>query len=383
MSRRYLRLLFVFSMFCFVLALGPVSEAAAPIEVREVTFAHGLTEDHQPIDRDASATFTSDQTIYLSVVLAGRPKEGIATARFYWHDELVGEAGVDLAELNSGVVFSIGQDTNIGYTLSPNQPWHVSNNHAEVYLGDELLGTYPYYVVPPPDAIPVSIDEVVTALGADENYIPVDPTNEFFADESVYLVGRGDLGTATWAQAKWYVNGVYDEAGSRNFTIGENSPAAGFSFSYLPVGGWATGVHSATLTVNDELVGAYEFAVEEPLFNKAAFMASFRLPTDGEIVEEGEGYDAGFATMLAGQEVLELYDAALTEEGWQLVGSDEAAALWETEGAELYMEVQGQDDQGRTIVWLEVAKMFPEMEEPADTGFSGTEESADTGFFGD
>ena len=371
MNRWYVSSLVVLFLLCFAVVLVSAGEAAAPIEVKEVTYAHGLTEDFEPIDPDASARFTPDQTIYLSVALAGRPKEGVVTARFYWHDQLVGEAGVDLAELNSGLIFSLGQDTHVGYTLSPNQPWHVSNNHAEVYFGDELLGIYPYYVVPPADAIPARITEVVLALGADENYDPVDPTNEFYADESVYLVGNGDLGIATWAQAKWYVNGVYDEAGSRNFTLSENATAAGFSFSYLPMGGWATGAHSATLTVNDELVGVYPFTVEEPLFNKAAFLASFRLPTDGEFVEEGEGYDAGFATMLAGQEVLELYDEVLVEEGWQLAGSDEVAALWETEGAELYMEVQGQDDEGWTIVWLAVTKIQPEMEEPADTGFFG------------
>jgi hypothetical protein len=214
----------------------------------------------QPVD--PGSDFSPDETVYLSVQIKGRPEEGLVIARFYWHDSSIAEASVDLADANSGLLFSIGEDTYAGYTLTHDEPFLVSDQYrAEVFYNDQPLGTYPFRVVPPAEAIPSQVTQVTLALGADENYNPVDPTTTFAPDQTVYLVGAGDLGLATWIQADWYVNDQLDEAGTRSITLDQNIPGAGFSFSFLPEGGWPEGEHFVILTMNDQEVGRYSFTV--------------------------------------------------------------------------------------------------------------------------
>lgn len=246
----------------------PTVEAVQPppqagIEIQEATFAHGLTEDMQPTD--PGADFSPDETVYLSLRLKGRPEEGVVTSRFYWHDSLIAEAGVDLADVNSGVLFSVGEDTYVGYTLTHDEPFPMSDQfRAEVFYGDQPVGTYPFRVVAPAEAIPSQVKEVTLARGADENYQPIDPTTSFAPDQEVYLVGAGDLGLSTWLQADWYVNGELDEAGTRSITLDQNITDAGFNFYYLPQGGWPAGEHFVVLTMNDQEVGRYPFTVVSP-----------------------------------------------------------------------------------------------------------------------
>jgi hypothetical protein len=233
---------------------------AAGIEIVEATFAHGLGDDMQPVN--PGADFVGNETIYLSLKIKGRPKEGVVTARFYWRDTPIAEAGVDLADVNSGLLFSVGEDTFAGYTLTHQDPFPVSDKYrADVSSNDQPLGTYAFRVIPPPDAIPSQVKQVTLAKGADENYNPVEPTTTFATDETVYLVGRGDLGLDTWIQADWYVSGQLDEAGTRSITLQENASDVGFSFSFLPEGGWPSGEHLVVMTMNDQEVGRYSFTV--------------------------------------------------------------------------------------------------------------------------
>jgi hypothetical protein len=239
----------------------PTIEAPAGIEILEATFAHGLTDQMEPVE--PGADFHSDETVYLSLKIKGRPKEGAVRAEFYWHDVLIADATVDLADANSGVLFSIGEDTYAGYTLSHDQPFPLSDQYrADVFYGDQALGSVPFHVVPPAGAIPSQIREVTLARGTDDNYNPVDPATTFAATDTVNLVGRGDLGLETWIQADWYVSGQLDEAGTRSLTLAENVADTGFAFSFLPDGGWPAGEHFVVLTMNDQEVGRYTFTVE-------------------------------------------------------------------------------------------------------------------------
>jgi hypothetical protein len=243
-----------------VVVTPPPPESAGGIQVVEATFAHGLSEQMEAVD--PGTDFGPEETIYLSVRIKGRPKEGLITARFYWHENLIAEADVDLADANSGLLFSIGEDTFAGYTLTHEQAFPQSDQYrAEVFYGDQALGSYPFRVVPPPEAIPTQITQVTLARGTDENYNPVEPTTSFAVDDTVNLVGRGDLGLTTWLQAEWYVNGQLDETGTRSLTLSENAPDTGFAFSYLPEGGWPAGEHFVVLIVNDQEVGRYTFTV--------------------------------------------------------------------------------------------------------------------------
>ena len=334
----------------------------AGLEIREATFAHGLSEQMEPID--PGSDFMPDETIYLSLQIKGRPKEGVVTARFYWRDTFIAEADVDLSDVNSGLLFSIGEDTYAGYTLTHEQPFPLSDQYrAEVFYDGQPLGSYAFRVVPPPEAIPSQISQVTLALGADENYNPIEPTTTFAFDEAVYLVGRGDLGISTWLQADWYVNGELDDAGTRSLTLEENHSDVGFSFSYLPEGGWPPGEHVVVLTMNDQEVGRYTFTIVSsggaaPL-DKVAFWDAFPLPDDAEIVPVVEGYDLGFATTMIEPQLFDLYAAWLRDQGWQQQAPTEAMQgrphqRWRKDGAELLIELQGLDDQGRTVAWLQL-----------------------------
>jgi hypothetical protein len=235
-------------------------EPAVDIEVLEATFAHGLTDEMEPID--PGSDFAPEETLYLSLKIKGRPKGGVITARFYWKEQFIAEAGVDLADANSGLIFSIGEDTYVGYTLTHENPLPVGEGYrVEVFYNDQPLDTYTFRVVGSMETIPSQIKEVVLARGADEGYNPIDPTTTFAPDETVYLVGGGDLGVGTQLQAAWYVSGQLNEAGTRTLNVEQNLPGAGFSFSFLPAGGWPAGEHSVVLIMDGAEVGRYSFTV--------------------------------------------------------------------------------------------------------------------------
>jgi hypothetical protein len=236
-------------------------EPAADIQVSKATFAHGLSDEMRPLD--PGSDFTPDETVYLSLKIKGRPK-GIVAAHFYWRDKFIAEATADLTDINSGVIFSIGEDTYVGYSLTHEKPLPVGEGYrAEVFYNDQPVDSYPFRVVPPPEAIPSQVKEVTLAKGADENYNPVEPTTAFVPSDAVYLVGRGDFGLATWLQADWYVSGQLDEAGTRSLTLDKNMTDVGFSFHYRPEGGWPAGEHSVVLTVDGAEVDSYSFTVAQ------------------------------------------------------------------------------------------------------------------------
>jgi len=346
----------------------PTAEVAEPpapsgIEILDATFAHGLGEEMQPID--PGSEFTPDETVNLSLKIKGRPKEGVITARFFWYDAPISEASVDLADANSGLLFSFGEDTNVGYSLTPELPFPLSDQYsALVFFNDELVDAYAFRVVPPPDAIPSTVSSVTLAQGATENYDPIAPTTEFSATEEVFLVGEGDLGIATWLQADLYVNGEPYPEGTRSLTMEENIPDAGFVFSFLPEGGWPEGEHFVVLIMNDKEVGRYPFTTsgEAPpaatgSFDEQVFWDQFPVPDDAEGMPVLDDYDGGFLTAMTEPEVFEAYAEWLTEQGWQQQAPTEAMEsiphqVWRTEGAELLIEIPGVDGQGRTIVWI-------------------------------
>jgi len=337
-------------------------EPAAGVQILEATFAHGLSEEMQPME--PGADFAPDETVYLSLKIKGRPKEGLVTARFYWHDEFIAEADVDLSDVNSGLLFSVGENTYAGYTLTHVQPFPISEEYrAEVFYDGQPLGTYPFHIAPSPEAIPSQIKQVTLARGAAEDYNPIEPTTTFAPDEDVYLVGRGDLGLATWLQAEWYVSGQLDEAGTRSLTLEENALDTGFVFSYLPAGDWPTGEHTVVLTMNDVEVGRYSFTIGQPSstvpFDETAFGETFPLPEDADLVPVVEGFDLGFTTDLIEPEVFDFYAARLRDQGWQQQAPTEALVtlphqIWRNDGTELLIEIEGLDEQSRTIVWVQV-----------------------------
>jgi hypothetical protein len=341
----------------------PSTPDAAGIQILEATFAHGLGEEMQP--EDPGSDFEADEPIYLSLKIKGRPEQGLVTAHFYWRDALIAEAGVDLADANSGLLFSVGENTYAGYTLSHEEPFPLGDKYrADVFYDDQFLSSYLFRVVPPSDAIASQVAQVVLAQGAGEDYTPIEPTTTFSFEDTVHLVGRGDLGLSTWLQTDWFVNGQWDETGTRSLSLEENAPDVGFAFSYQPEGGWPRGDHFVILTMNDQEVGRYPFSVLAPdgtiPLDEAAFWDTFPLPEDAEMVEVGEGFDLGFTTSVIEPEVFDAYAAWLQDQDWQQQAPTEAQVtlphqVWRHGGAEFLIEIHGLDEQERTIVWVQLA----------------------------
>ncbi|HEU4329327.1 MAG TPA: hypothetical protein VFS21_39680 [Roseiflexaceae bacterium] len=240
---------------------------AAPQEseakLLEATFANKLGENMEPEEPNPSKEFQQEDTIYLSLQFEGRPESGVVKSTFFWGDEEIANTSVDMAEANSGVLFSFGQSTYVGFNLKPNQPWPVSTNYrVDVELDGQPLGSYEYSVVPPTDAIPTKLGTATLAEGADDNYEPVNPTDTFATADKVFLVATVDLGTGSWARAHWYVDGQLDPAGTRLLgPVDQNNPEVNMSFSYLPEGGWPAGEHEVALILDDQEVGRYSFTV--------------------------------------------------------------------------------------------------------------------------
>lgn len=241
----------------------PTTEPVAESDVKlvDATFAKELSENQEPID--PTEEFYPDETVYLSLQFEGRPEQGVVGATFFWKDQEIAGTEVDLADANSGVIISIGESTFVGFNLTHENPLPLSKDYrVETTLNGEPLETYTYSVVPPADAIPSEITEVVTAHDATDTYEAIDPATEFVAEDEVHLVGAGNFGKSTWLRVEWYVSGELDDAGTREVgPLEDNLEGGGFTFSFRPENGWPEGEHEAVLIMNDEEVGRYTFTV--------------------------------------------------------------------------------------------------------------------------
>lgn len=94
-------------------------------------------------------------------------------------------------------------------------------------------------------------------------------------------------------------------------------------------------------------------------FDEATFWKSFPLPEDAELVPVVEGFDIGFATGMIEPELFDFYARWLREQGWSQQAPTEAMITlphqrWRKDGVELLIELQPLDEQGRTVVWIQV-----------------------------
>jgi len=253
-----------------------------------------------------------------------------------------------------------------------------------VVYGDEFVGSYPFRVVPPADAIPSQVRDATLARGADSDYKPVEPTTTFAPDEEVYVVGQGDFGLYTWLQAEWYVSGQLDETGTRNITLQENVADTGFFFSFVPDEGWPVGEHEVVLTMNDQEVGRYNFTVEEApavsaqapdlvLFEDPAGVFNLSYPADLDQVEEDrtQGYSYTFLAS-DGSGIINVFfaslDTSFSDDEWQtfvegytvagMPGFGEDARELDRQVGKpgvhaLYLEVESGESGLHGLVWVE------------------------------
>jgi hypothetical protein len=349
----------------------------AGVQVREATFAHGLADDGGPVD--PGTEFTPDETVYLSLIVKGRPKEGMVSAQFFLGEELVAEADIDLSEVNEGVIFSIGEDTYVNFWLSSDDALPISRAwRADVSYDDEFIDSYTFSVVPPPDAVPSVVREATLARGVDDDYNPIDPADTFRPDEKVYLVARGDIGQYTWLEVEWYVDGDLDASGTNSITAQENKTDAGFFFSYLPDGGWPEGEHYVVLTMDDEEVGRYDFTIKEMAlvpFEDPEGVFTISYPPNFDQIEKSTegGYSYTFDAP-GGWSILYIFfgylGQSLTDEQWQAFADGYSVAgiagfgedtveverqLGEPGAHVLFLEVESEETNVHGLVWVEEA----------------------------
>lgn len=283
------------------------SSAADASMVKKVVFSRGLTENMGP--KDPVDHFETDEPLYVSVQIKGRPKSGVVKGKFFFRDQLIAEAEVDLAKINSGVVLSLGESTYAGFSLTHEKSLPASGKyHFDVEMEGQSLGSYPFKVTPPKRAIPSVFKTAVLAKGVDDQSAPVQPSETFDSTEKIYLVGTADLGLESWVQADWYVNGKLDDSGTRSITLKEDKKDCPFYFTYIPKDGWPAGKHKVELTLNDEVVATKEFEIAAPAdkpmtsspatgsdtpgpSSKATRAALFRDDGDGGLGEQVQGFD--------------------------------------------------------------------------------------------
>jgi hypothetical protein len=245
----------------------PTEAPVTEIKITNAVFTKKLSENMEPEEPVGDDGFNPQDTIGLSIEIDGRPKTGEVSATFYWGEQELDSATVDLSEANSGVLFSIGQSTFVGFTLKPADVWLISEDYrVEVSVDGKVVETYNYKVAADPGSPETNISDLTLAKGADQDYKPIDPATEFASDEAVYLTGVATLPSGSWLRADWYVNGEKAKiANNQNFVgpVLNDVEDVGFSFFYLPDGGWADGVHEVRLYVNDEVIDTLTFSVGE------------------------------------------------------------------------------------------------------------------------
>jgi hypothetical protein len=136
----------VFMAVIAILALTACKPKAAEVTVTSVTFAENLDDNYQPIN--PTTQFYTTSTIYVSVRLAGVPKTGSINGKFYYGDQLISEAGLEFASVGQGVIYSTGNETYVGFNLSPSAPWPVDTDYRfELILNGVKVGDYAYQVI--------------------------------------------------------------------------------------------------------------------------------------------------------------------------------------------------------------------------------------------
>jgi hypothetical protein len=99
-----------------------------------------------------------------------------------------------------------------------------------------------------------------------------------------------------------------------------------------------------------------------PAFDEAAFWESFPLPDDAQVVSPPQGYGFAFASGLVEPELFDSRARWLRDRGWSQQAPTEAQITlphqrWRKGNLELLIELQPVDEEGRTMVWMQVKSL--------------------------
>lgn len=232
--------------------------------LKQVTFCRSLAENQTPGEKVES--FMPEDTVYLSVELKGRPKSGVVGCRFLIEETLIAEAKIDVAGVNKGVLFSVGQSTFAGFNLTHANPLPVGDMYrVELSLDGKALGTYPFRISPPKDSLPSKFKSGIFEKEVAGERQSLEPDASLAPEDSVIFKGVADLGVSTWLRINWLVNGKVDAKGTRSLTMEENKADCGFFFSFRPDEGWPAGKHEAVLVINGKEAARQAFTVKSTL----------------------------------------------------------------------------------------------------------------------
>lgn len=120
------------------------TEAPAAITIRSATYGTALDAQQriaQPVQE-----FAPTDPVSISLELQGRPRGGVVTMRWPLGAENV-DASIDLAGVNGSTIFSIGESTYVGGTLSHTWPLPPGEYTTIVLYQGTEVARYPFRVV--------------------------------------------------------------------------------------------------------------------------------------------------------------------------------------------------------------------------------------------
>ena len=237
-------------------ATGPTEEEAA-IRIVSVTYGTAL-DDHftvsQPVER-----FTPRDPLAISIVVGGRP-QGILTARVDVYGQIL-EDQYDLAQVNAGVVWSVGTNTIVGGTFVPDG-MTPQGHYETVLLHDGVeVGRYPFEIGPPEGAI-----ETVIHMGGFSTLVLANgcvgpPPRAFHVGDTISFGMLVDVGDTTNVRVYWHQQNVEEPIEYDSLISNRNQTERCFTSSQSPDGGWPAGSHHVTVMANGEELARYPFTV--------------------------------------------------------------------------------------------------------------------------
>jgi len=114
--------------------------------VKSVVMAKGVDANFLPVD--PTTTFLPTDTIFVSTGFTGSPSQSVVNGKFYYGDQFISEATLDITKAVTGDLVSYNGDTYTAFNLIPSDPWPVAATYRfELYIDGVKVGEYPFAVV--------------------------------------------------------------------------------------------------------------------------------------------------------------------------------------------------------------------------------------------
>lgn len=238
--------------------------------VLRATFAKSLKPGQDPgqtapVQAGLARFEQADKTIFLSVEMNQLPTDGtLSYSVLLREDPQQQQTVLDFSTIPEDArkkpsVF-LGLSWKPKFPLISRQYTMRVSYHPKGANTPTMLGTYPFEIAAPADAISSKITSVALAAGETPNHDPIAAPAQFRPDQPVYLVMRGDLGKGSFLGIQWDRGG---EGMSQAIPLQQNQKGAAFSVYFLPQAGWTPGSHKVSVFLNDGQVWNGSFVVKQ------------------------------------------------------------------------------------------------------------------------